>query len=494
MASVVATVRRVLRTPVSVLTLAGLLVEATVVGAVAYGLLGLAGMALVTAANVVVVAVAVLVLTSLAQRPSPGGPNGTDHTTFSGSVARNQRQLLESITDFADTVAREIMSPRPDMVTVDASFQTADVVEVSLLNGYSRLPVCGEGIDDIVGLVYSKDLMRAESDGKTQRPVSELLRPAWFVPETKRLPELLREMQHQQLHMAIVIDEYGGTAGLVTLEDIIEQLVGDIVDEFDVEDASIEPLPSGDLLVRGRTPIDELSHRLGTALPEGDWDTVGGLVSGLLGHLPVPGEAVTVADWRLTAERIQGRRISRVRISRVRPPSANDQGAGYRSAKGNDAGFVGGAEALPFGLLIFVVGTLLVANAWAVVDAKFAVDAATREATRHYVEANVVDSSAGATAEAAAIEAGGEALEAHGRDRSRADIRLTGLARPGGTQDASTGAFVRCARVTFTASYPVPMLTVPWVGGYGAGLDVTSQHSEVIDPYRDGVPGTAEGC
>lgn len=493
MASVAATVQRFLHTPVTTLTLAGLLVEAAVVGVVAFGVFGLAGLALATAANVVLVSVLVPLASILRRIRS----NGTQHAQFSGAVARNQRQLLESITDFADTVAREVMSPRPDMVTVDATFQIADVVEVSLLNGYSRLPVCGEGIDDIVGLVYSKDLMRAESDGKAQRPVAELLRSAWFVPETKRLPELLREMQHQQLHMAIVVDEYGGTAGLVTLEDIIEQLVGDIVDEFDVEDASFEPLPGGDLLVRGRTPIDELSYRLGAALPEGEWDTVGGLVSGLLGHLPVAGEAVTVADWRLTAERIQGRRINWVRISRGREPTGSepgaDRGPSPGPAVGNDAGFAGGAEALPFGLLVFVVGTLLLSQVWAVVDAKFAVDAAAREATRHYVEANVVDGSGGSVAETAAIEAGREALEAHGRDGSRADIWLTRLTGPGGAQRGPAG-FVRCARVTFTASYRVPVLTLPWVGGYGTGLDVTSGHSEVIDPYRDGVPGSAADC
>jgi hypothetical protein len=153
-----------------------------------------------------------------------------------------------------------------------------------------------------------------------------------------------------------------------------------------------------------------------------------------------------------------------------------------------DAGFVGGVEVLPFGLLIFVVGTLLVANIWAVIDARFAVDAAAREAARYYVEADVVDPGGQAHAEAGAIEAGLAALEAHGRDRSRADLQLANLTGGAG------GEFVRCARVSFAASYEVPALTLPWIGGFGSGFQVSGRHSELIDPYRDGVPGDTSGC
>jgi CBS domain containing-hemolysin-like protein len=145
-----------------------------------------------------------------------------------------------------------------------------------------------------------------------------------FVPETKRLPELLREMQQHQFHMAIVLDEYGGTSGLVTLEDIMEELVGEIADEYDVEDPMIEPLAGGDFLARGRTSLDEVNELLNAGLPEGDWDTVGGLVYSRLGHVPTEGEAVTIGDWTLTAQRIQGRRIARVRIS---PPRLTNEAA-----------------------------------------------------------------------------------------------------------------------------------------------------------------------
>jgi CBS domain containing-hemolysin-like protein len=183
----------------------------------------------------------------------------------------------------------------------------------------STIPVWSEGIDDIVGIVYAKDLMRAAREGRGAEVVEHLLRSAHYVPETKRVAELMREMQAEKFHMAIVIDEYGSTAGLVTLEDLIEELVGEIVDEFDVEDPLLEPLPGGDVRVNARMALDELNELLHLDLPEGDWDTVGGLIFKLLGHVPAEGEVVDVDGHRLRAERVQGRRIGRVRITRVAP-------------------------------------------------------------------------------------------------------------------------------------------------------------------------------
>jgi putative hemolysin len=183
-----------------------------------------------------------------------------------------------------------------------------------LLNGYSRLPVYTDAIDDIIGLVFAKDLMRAERDGQDDREVGTLVREARFVPETKRISELLAEMQAQQFHMAIVVDEYGGTAGLVTLEDLIEELVGEIVDEFDREEPMIEPLTSGGVRVNARMPVDEVNDLLHASLPEGDWDSIGGLLLHLLGHIPINGEASECDGFSLQAERVQGRRIGRIRI------------------------------------------------------------------------------------------------------------------------------------------------------------------------------------
>jgi len=232
-------------------------------------------------------------------------------------IEAEERRLIESVIELGDTVVREVMVPRTDMVTVTAEFRVGDAMEVVILNGYSRIPACGDGIDDIVGIVHAKDLMRAERDDHEDQAVRDLARPAHFVPETKRVAELLREMQQQRFHMAIVIDEYGGTAGLVTLEDIIEELLGEIVDEFDVEDAMVEPLPGGDFRVDARMPLDEVNDLLRAQLPEGDWDTIGGLLLSELGHVPAEGESVEVAGWQLAAQRVVGRRIGRVRVHRL---------------------------------------------------------------------------------------------------------------------------------------------------------------------------------
>lgn len=232
-------------------------------------------------------------------------------------IEAEERQLIEHIIEFGDTIVREVMVPRPDIVAVPADLRVADAMEVVILNGYSRLPAYGEDSDDVLGLVYAKDLMRADRDGHGDEPVSSLLRPAHFVPETKRIATLLREMQTGQYHLAIVVDEYGSTAGIVSLEDLIEELVGEIVDEYDLEEPKVERLPDGAVRVDGRTPVDELEDLFEVTLPAEDWDTVGGLVFHLLGHVPVPGERVTCAGLELTAERVKGRRIDRVHITRL---------------------------------------------------------------------------------------------------------------------------------------------------------------------------------
>jgi CBS domain containing-hemolysin-like protein len=228
-----------------------------------------------------------------------------------------ERALIESIIEFGDTVAREVMVPRPDMVTVGADFRIEAAMEVAMLHGFSRLPAYRDGVDDIVGIVYAKDLMKAERDGHLADEVSTILRPAKFVPETKKVPSLLKEMQAEKFHIAIVVDEYGGTAGLVTLEDLIEELVGEIYDEFDVEEPMIEPLSGGAVRVNARMPIDEVNDLLTCDLPEGDWDTVGGFFFSQLGRVPKEGETVEFDDHQLRAERVQGRRIGRVRITPI---------------------------------------------------------------------------------------------------------------------------------------------------------------------------------
>jgi putative hemolysin len=240
-----------------------------------------------------------------------------DVAVEAGEIESGERALIRSIIDFGDTVAREVMVPRPDMVTIDVDATVHEAMDLAITHGVSRIPACGKGIDDVLGVVHAKDLMRATRDRLARTPVRPLLRPASFVPETKRVSELLKEMQARRTHLAIVVDEYGGTAGLVTLEDLIEELVGEIVDEFDVDDPLLEPLPNGDWRVSARLSLDEVNELLRLDLPEGDWDTLAGLVFNALGHVPNEGEAVEIGGHRLRAERVDGRRIERVRITRA---------------------------------------------------------------------------------------------------------------------------------------------------------------------------------
>jgi putative hemolysin len=242
-------------------------------------------------------------------------------------IERDERALIHSIIEFGDTVAREVRVPRPDMVAAEGRAHVSDVLEVAIAAGFSRFPVYEQGIDDIVGIVYVKDLMRAGRAGRSDQPVRELVREAHFVPETKRVAELMREMQREKFHMAVVVDEYGGTSGLVTLEDLIEELVGEIVDEFDVEEPQVEWLSNGDSRVNARMPVDEVNDLLHADLPEGSWDSVAGLMLELLGHVPSEGEGVDYDGHRLVAERVQGRRIGRIRITRTADGASSDSHA-----------------------------------------------------------------------------------------------------------------------------------------------------------------------
>jgi CBS domain containing-hemolysin-like protein len=217
--------------------------------------------------------------------------------------------LLASVIDFGDTVVREIMVPRPDMVTLPAALCLGDAVGVAQQEGYSRFPVTGEGVDDVVGTVYAKDLVNAALKGETTLTVRDLAHPPRFVPETKAAAVLLREMQQEKLHLAVVVDEYGGTAGLVTMEDIIEELVGEIADEYDDELPPVELLADGRARVDGALSVDEANEQFGLRLPEGDWDTLAGLVFDHFGYVPTVGEVAEIAGARIEVDRVVGRRI-----------------------------------------------------------------------------------------------------------------------------------------------------------------------------------------
>ncbi|HEC09276.1 MAG TPA: HlyC/CorC family transporter [Acidimicrobiales bacterium] len=233
-------------------------------------------------------------------------------------IESDEAGLIESIIELGDTIAREVMVPRPDMITVPREAKVRDAIRLVLDHGFTRLPVIGEDVDDVVGVVISKDLMRAHLAGLLDEPLEEagVIRDLPFVPESKKVAELMREMQGAHMHMAIVVDEYGGTAGLITLEDIIEELVGEIVDEYDDEQPLIEELADGDIRVSGRLGVDEFRELLDVELPDGEWDTVGGLLLDLVGHVPRAGESAQCDGVSLTAERVEGRRIETLRVSR----------------------------------------------------------------------------------------------------------------------------------------------------------------------------------
>ncbi|MCU1502987.1 MAG: hypothetical protein JWM12_2341 [Ilumatobacteraceae bacterium] len=241
-------------------------------------------------------------------------------------IEQEEMELVKSIIEFGDTVAREVMVPRPDLVTVDHSATVTEALNVAMEHGFSRIPVIDEDEDeDVLGVTFIKDLFRAERDGQGDRPVTDFVRDVRVVPEGKAVSRLMREMQAQKFHLALVADEYGALAGVITLEDCLEELVGEIVDEHDEESASLQRLPNGDLLVDGGMSIADTNELLELHLPDEEWDTVGGFLFGTLEHVPVRGESIVHDGWRFTAAEVEGRRIRRVRISLQSMPSDDDQ-------------------------------------------------------------------------------------------------------------------------------------------------------------------------
>ena len=247
-------------------------------------------------------------------------------------IEREERKLIHSIFEFGDTVVREVMLPRPDMVAIEASETIEAAMECAIEGGFSRIPCYEDTTDNIIGLVYLKDLVHRTRAGEGNQSVRAAVREAVFVPEQKRVAELLREMRTKKFHMAIVVDEHGGTAGLVTLEDLLEEIVGEIADEYDRETPGVEPLPGGGLRAPGRTPIDEVSEALGVELPDTEWDTVGGLVFNLLGHVPEAGESVRFQGLEFRTERVDGRRITSVAIVPVPDAKPAADGSGRLAA------------------------------------------------------------------------------------------------------------------------------------------------------------------
>jgi CBS domain containing-hemolysin-like protein len=245
-----------------------------------------------------------------------------------GVVEHGERQMIHSVFALGDTIVREVMVPRTEMVFIEAGKSLRQALLLALRSGFSRIPVIGESVDDVLGVVYLKDLVPLvqADEAAGEAPVSDVMREATFVPESKPVDDLLSEMQAARTHLAIVVDEYGGTAGLVTIEDILEEIVGEITDEYDVERPPVERLDDGAVRVTARLPVEDLGELFDVELPADEVETVGGLLAQLLGRVPIPGAAATVDGLRLVAEGTTGRRnrIDTVLVRRLTEDETGD--------------------------------------------------------------------------------------------------------------------------------------------------------------------------
>ena len=239
-----------------------------------------------------------------------------------GSIEEEEKELIHSIFEFGDTIVREVMVPRPDIICIEDDQTLRDVQALVLTHGTSRIPVYNaeEDLDDVIGIIFAKDVLKALHQGKQDLPLAELVRPARYVPESKKVGVLLREMQQEKFHMALVTDEYGSVTGLVALEDLLEELVGEITDEYDREEREIERVEEGVYRVSGKASVDNVNEELEAELPDEEWDTIAGLVLDLFGRIPDEGEEVTFEGLRFVAEEVIGRRIAKVLITRMPPP------------------------------------------------------------------------------------------------------------------------------------------------------------------------------
>ena len=240
-----------------------------------------------------------------------------DESQKDGLLEIEEQKMIHSVFRLDDTLTREIMVPRIDILAMESEIPFNDAVQLFVESGFSRIPVYRENVDNILGLLYAKDLLEICGNGDYQGDITKIIRPAYFVPETKVINELLADMQKTHTHMAVVVDEYGGVAGIVSLEDIIEEIFGDIQDEYDTEEKIYRVIGTGEYIFTGRIDIDDLNLILDSSLPNQDADTLGGLIYWQLGHVPKIGELVKFADLLMTIEQIDEHRISKVRIKKV---------------------------------------------------------------------------------------------------------------------------------------------------------------------------------
>ena len=241
-----------------------------------------------------------------------------------GLLEQEEQKMIVSIFRLGDTLVREIMVPRIDMLALDVTTQIDQAMDALKQSGHSRVPVFQDSVDNILGLLYAKDLLGIWKEGKQEISLSEHLRPAYFVPEAKKVDELLAELQAKRIHMAIVVDEYGGVAGLVTLEDIVEEIVGEIRDEYDqAEELLFQAINDDEYLFQGRIDLDDFNDIMGTNLPHSEADTLSGLIYSRIGRVPAAGDFIRIEDLQLTVEQISGQRIRKVRAQRLPINSGN---------------------------------------------------------------------------------------------------------------------------------------------------------------------------
>jgi CBS domain containing-hemolysin-like protein len=255
---------------------------------------------------------------------SPPTPVPEESDQEKGALSEEEgRELLQSIVDFTETVVREVMTPRPDIVAIKADSLLPALRELFREQQYSRIPVYRDSLDNILGIVFVKDLVSLPPNAEP--PVTTLMRSAYFVPESKRVSELLKDLQRKQSHMAIVVDEYGGTAGLVTVEDLLEEIVGEIRDEYDVESDSVTEEGNGVFVFSGKVSVDEVADRLGVSIEREGFETVGGYLLSHLGRMPYMGETFDVDDLTAEVLEVERRRINKIRLRRREPDHHADE-------------------------------------------------------------------------------------------------------------------------------------------------------------------------
>lgn len=232
-----------------------------------------------------------------------------------GLIDQDEREMIDSIFEFDDTLVREVMVPRIDIIAINVAETLENAVSLVIKVGHSRIPVYEETVDNIIGVIYAKDFLQTYFEPNREKVnLKNLMRPAYYVPESKKVRDLFAELRKEKVHMAIILDEYGGTAGLVTIEDVIEEIVGDIQDEYDQEEKVIESLSDGSLLVDARAPICDINEIMEIDLPDDEFETISGLVFHNLGRLPYEGQELDIEGLHVKVERISGRRIEKLRL------------------------------------------------------------------------------------------------------------------------------------------------------------------------------------